>query len=178
MTKDFGNLRIVEIELFNYCNRICDFCPNEFIDRKSKFIELPEGCFLNTLKELKDKDFSGYITFSRYNEPLYNIDVLKKRAKQVRKLLPEVTLIFNTNGDFLSKDKLEGLSVDEISIMDLARIIIKLVNSNSKVVFDELPENDPLRRKPDISKIKKSFDWEPLITLEDGLKLTADYFLK
>jgi radical SAM protein with 4Fe4S-binding SPASM domain len=118
MTKDFGNLRIVEIELFNYCNRICDFCPNEFIDRKSKFIELPEGCFLNTLKELKDKDFSGYITFSRYNEPLYNIDVLKKRAKQVRKLLPEVTLIFNTNGDFLSKDKLEGLSVDEISIMD------------------------------------------------------------
>ena len=66
----------------------------------------------------------------------------------------------------------------EISIMDLAGIIIKLVNSNSKVVFDELPENDPLRRKPDISKIKKSFDWEPLIKLEEGLKLTADYFLK
>ena len=62
--------------------------------------------------------------------------------------------------------------------MDLAKIIIKLVNSNSKVVFDELPENDPLRRRPDISKIKKSFGWEPLIKLEEGLKLTADYFLK
>ena len=69
-------------------------------------------------------------------------------------------------------------NTNEISIMDLAEIIIKLVNSNSKVVFDELPENDPLRRKPDISKIKKSFDWEPLINLEEGLKLTADYFLK
>ena len=47
-----------------------------------------------------------------------------------------------------------------------------------QIVFDELPENDPLRRKTDISKIKKSFDWEPLIKLEEGLKLTADYFLK
>ena len=69
-------------------------------------------------------------------------------------------------------------NTNEISIMDLAKIIIKLVNSNSKVVFDELPENDPLRRRPDISKIKKSFDWEPLIKLEEGLKLTTDYFLK
>ena len=50
---DFGNLKLVEIEIFNYCNRTCEFCPNETIDRKSKVIELPELCFLNTLEELK-----------------------------------------------------------------------------------------------------------------------------
>ena len=115
---NFGNLKLVEIEIFNYCNRTCEFCPNVTIDRKSAVIELPESCFLNTLQELKDQDFDGYVTFSRYNEPLSQDELLKKRAKQVREYLPNVTLIFNTNGDFLTKKRLDGLDVDEISVMD------------------------------------------------------------
>ena len=115
---NFGNLKLVEIEIFNYCNRTCEFCPNVTIDRKSAVIELPESCFLNTLQELKDQDFDGYVTFSRYNEPLSQDELLKKRAKQVREYLPNVTLIFNTNGDFLTKKRLYGLDVDEISVMD------------------------------------------------------------
>ena len=115
---NFGNLKLVEIEIFNYCNRTCEFCPNETIDRKSAVIELPESCFLNTLQELKDQNFKGYVTFSRYNEPLSQDELLKKRANQVRKFLPDVTLIFNTNGDFLTKKRLDGLDVDEISVMD------------------------------------------------------------
>ena len=105
---NFGNLKLVEIEIFNYCNRTCDFCPNETIDRKSAVIELPEPCFLQTLEELKNQNFSGYVTFSRYNEPLSQDKLLKKRAKQVREYLPNVTLIFNTNGDFLTKKRLHG----------------------------------------------------------------------
>ena len=115
---NFGNLKLVEIEIFNYCNRTCEFCPNVTIDRKSAVIELPESCFLNTLQELKDQDFDGYVTFNRYNEPLSQDELLKKRAKQVREYLPNVTLIFNTNGDFLTKKRLDGLDVDEISVMD------------------------------------------------------------
>ena len=115
---NFGNLKLVEIEIFNYCNRTCEFCPNETIDRKSAVIELPESCFLNTLQELKDQNFKGYVTFSRYNEPLSQDELLKKRANQVREFLPDVTLIFNTNGDFLTKKRLDGLDVDEISVMD------------------------------------------------------------
>ena len=118
MVQNFGNLKLVEIEIFNYCNRTCEFCPNVTIDRKSAVIELPESCFLNTLQELKDQDFDGYVTFSRYNEPLSQDELLKKRAKQVREYLPNVTLIFNTNGDFLTKKRLDGLDVDEISVMD------------------------------------------------------------
>jgi radical SAM protein with 4Fe4S-binding SPASM domain len=115
---NFGNLKLVEIEIFNYCNRTCEFCPNETIDRKSAVIELPERCFLNTLQELKDQNFKGYVTFSRYNEPLSQDELLKKRANQVREFLPDVTLIFNTNGDFLTKKRLDGLDIDEISVMD------------------------------------------------------------
>jgi len=118
VVQNFGNLKLVEIEIFNYCNRTCEFCPNETIDRKSAVIELPESCFLNTLQELKDQNFKGYVTFSRYNEPLSQDELLKKRANQVREFLPDVTLIFNTNGDFLTKKRLDGLDVDEISVMD------------------------------------------------------------
>ena len=118
MVQNFGNLKLVEIEIFNYCNRTCEFCPNVTIDRKSAVIELPESCFLNTLQELKDQDFDGCVTFSRYNEPLSQDELLKKRAKQVREYLPNVTLIFNTNGDFLTKKRLDRLDVDEISVMD------------------------------------------------------------
>ena len=78
---NFGNLKLVEIEIFNYCNRTCEFCPNETIDRKSKVIEFGLFCFLNTLKELKDNKFSGYVTFSRYNEPLSQDKLLRKENK-------------------------------------------------------------------------------------------------
>ena len=80
---DFGNLKLVEIEIFNYCNRTCEFCPNETIDRKSKVIELPEQCFLNTLQDLKDNNFSGYVTFSRYNEPLSQDKLLTCALKKL-----------------------------------------------------------------------------------------------
>ncbi len=139
---DFGNLKLVEIEIFNYCNRTCEFCPNETIDRKSKVIELPEQCFLNTLQDLKDSNFSGYVTFSRYNEPLSQDKLLKKRAKQVREHLPNVTLIFNTNGDFLTKKRLDGLDVDEISVMDYDNKGVDKCRRNLERVDVEIGEVD------------------------------------
>ena len=138
----FGNLKLAEIEIFNYCNRTCEFCPNETIDRKSKVIELPEACFLNTLQELKKDNFSGYVTFSRYNEPLSQDKLLKKRAKQVREYLPNVTLIFNTNGDFLSKRRLDGLDVDEISVMDYDNKGVNKCRKNLERVDVKIDEID------------------------------------
>ena len=64
----------------------------------------------------------------------------------------------------------------EFKIIDLAQTIIKLTNSKSKIVNKELPTDDPIRRKPNISLAKKVLDWEPNFNLEDGLKLTIDYF--
>ena len=66
----------------------------------------------------------------------------------------------------------------EFKIIELAQMIIKLTNSKSKIINKGLPTDDPVRRKPDISKAKKYLDWEPHVDVIDGLKETIAYFKK
>ena len=65
---------------------------------------------------------------------------------------------------------------DEISIRDFAQEIIDLCGSSSKLVFGDLPENDPLQRRPDISKAKEILGLEPKVDRAEGLRKTLDYF--
>ncbi len=65
---------------------------------------------------------------------------------------------------------------NEMTILELAKHIIRLTNSDSEIVFKPLPPGDPSKRKPDISKAKKTLNWEPKVGLEEGLKRTIDYF--
>lgn len=67
---------------------------------------------------------------------------------------------------------------EEIEIIKLAKLIIKLTNSKSKIVFRKLPVDDPMVRRPDITKAKKILKWTPKTTLKDGLIKTIDYFRK
>tara|TARA_B100001029_G_scaffold167384_1_gene160534 strand:- start:913 stop:1848 length:936 start_codon:yes stop_codon:yes gene_type:complete len=64
----------------------------------------------------------------------------------------------------------------EYKIMDLAKIIIELTKSKSKIIKRNLPVDDPMRRKPDISEAKDAIDWEPTTDLQDGLEQTIEYF--
>lgn len=64
----------------------------------------------------------------------------------------------------------------EVSILDLANIIIELSESTSNISFKRLPPDDPTRRKPDISLINKCIGWEPTTSLEEGLNKTINYF--
>ena len=64
---------------------------------------------------------------------------------------------------------------NEITVKKLAEIIIKLTNSNSSLKFLELPEDDPMQRKPDISKAKNILNWSPKIPLDEGLLKTIDW---
>ncbi|MCF7804244.1 MAG: SDR family oxidoreductase [Candidatus Marinimicrobia bacterium] len=64
----------------------------------------------------------------------------------------------------------------ESTILELAENIIELTGSNSTIVFRDLPQNDPEHRKPDISMAKEVINWEPKITLKEGLKHTIKYF--
>jgi UDP-glucuronate decarboxylase len=66
----------------------------------------------------------------------------------------------------------------EFTISQLAELVIQLTGTKSKIIYKPLPENDPMKRKPDITKIKSIIDWEPTVKLEDGLKETIDYFRK
>ncbi len=64
----------------------------------------------------------------------------------------------------------------EFQIGELARKILTLTGSRSRLVFRPLPEDDPKQRKPDISLAKKQLSWSPKISLDDGLFRTIDYF--
>ena len=64
----------------------------------------------------------------------------------------------------------------ELKILDLAKKIIQLTNSKSKIINRSLPLDDPIRRKPDISEAKKILNWNPKVDIDDGLKETIEYF--
>ncbi|MCX7816843.1 MAG: SDR family oxidoreductase [Syntrophales bacterium] len=66
----------------------------------------------------------------------------------------------------------------EFTILELAELIIKLTGSRSRIEFHPLPPDDPIQRKPDITKAKNVLTWEPRIPIEEGLKLTIEYFRK
>jgi dTDP-glucose 4,6-dehydratase len=65
---------------------------------------------------------------------------------------------------------------DEITIKDFAEEIIKLTGTDQKVVYKELPQDDPTQRQPDITLAKKLLDWRPKVSRSEGLKITYDYF--
>jgi len=64
----------------------------------------------------------------------------------------------------------------EISVTELANIIIRLTNSKSSIVYKPLPSDDPTNRRPDISRAREILHWEPRYDLEDGIIKTIDYF--
>lgn len=64
----------------------------------------------------------------------------------------------------------------EFTVKDLAKIVLKLTKSKAKIKFMPLPEDDPKKRKPDITKAKKILKWTPEVRLEEGLKKTIEYF--
>jgi len=65
---------------------------------------------------------------------------------------------------------------NEITISDFAEEIIKLTGTTQKVVYRDLPVNDPMQRQPDITLAKKLLGWEPKVGREEGMKITFDYF--
>ena len=65
---------------------------------------------------------------------------------------------------------------DEISIKDFAEEIIKLTGTNQKVVYHDLPVDDPKQRQPDITKAKEILNWQPTVNRAEGLKITYEYF--
>ena len=67
---------------------------------------------------------------------------------------------------------------DEYTLNQLLKLINQINNYNNEIIFKKLPENDPKRRKPDISLAKKILNWQPKISLRDGLIKTIDYYNK
>jgi dTDP-glucose 4,6-dehydratase len=64
----------------------------------------------------------------------------------------------------------------EHTILEFARIILGMIGGESKIVFKELPVDDPKQRRPDITKARELLEWEPKVGLEGGLSETIGYF--
>ena len=67
---------------------------------------------------------------------------------------------------------------EEYTILDLAKKITKMTKSKSKIIFKQLPTDDPMMRKPDISYAKRELKWQPRVNLDGGLEKTINYFKK
>ncbi len=66
----------------------------------------------------------------------------------------------------------------EFTILELAETVIRMTASSSRITFRELPQDDPVQRKPDISLAREKLGWEPRVPLEEGLRKTIAYFQK
>ncbi|KPK45213.1 MAG: NAD-dependent dehydratase [Nitrospira bacterium SM23_35] len=92
----------------------------------------------------------------------------------VNDMIEGLIKLMNSPDDFTGPVNLGNQS--EFSILELAKIIIRLTDSLSKIVFQTLPPDDPKQRRPDITLAKERLDWHPYTPLENGLVKTIAYF--
>ncbi len=64
----------------------------------------------------------------------------------------------------------------EMTIKEIAQMVLELTGSKSKLIYQPLPQDDPCKRKPDITRAKTELGWQPEVVLEEGLKKTIEYF--
>ncbi len=135
--------------------------------------------------------------FNTYGPRMYPADGRVVSSFIVQALLGEPITIFGDGSQTRSfcyvDDLVEGLvrlantpdtfpgplnlgNPHEISVLQLAEMIIELTGSRSKLSFKSLPQDDPTRRRPDISLAKSTIDWEPRVSLEQGLIRTIEFF--
>lgn len=102
-------------------------------------------------------------------------DGLQTRSFQyVDDLIDGMIKVMETDDSFIGPINIGN--PDEFSIIDLAKKVIRLTGSKSRIVKRDLPMDDPRQRKPDITLAKNLLNWEPKIQLDDGLERTIDYF--
>ena len=123
----------------------------------------------------------GRVVSNFINQAILNKDItIYGNGEQTRSfqfiddLIDAMILTMNTDDDF--NGPLNIGNPNEISVNELALKIIKLTNSKSKLIYKDLPEDDPRRRMPDISLAKEKLNWLPSVSLETGLIKTIKYF--
>ena len=89
-------------------------------------------------------------------------------------LIEGMIRLMNSRDDFFGPVNIGNPG--EFSMLELAEKVIQMTGSKSKIIFQPLPEDDPMQRKPDITLAKKELNWEPKVHLDEGLKRTIDFF--
>ncbi|MFA6569456.1 MAG: UDP-glucuronic acid decarboxylase family protein [Victivallales bacterium] len=115
------------------------------------------------VQALKDEDITIYGDGSQTRSFCFVSDLIDGLVKMM-KTGPEVTGPINLGNP------------GEFTMIELAEKVIEMTGSSSNLVFRPLPKDDPVRRKPDISKAEKILGWHPSVSLDEGLKKTIEYF--
>jgi UDP-glucuronate decarboxylase len=119
---------------------------------------------------------SNFIVQALQNEDItiYGDGLQTRSFQYVDDLLEGMIRLMATGNDFIGPVNVGNPG--EFTMLELAEMIIKLTASKSKLVFEPLPSDDPMQRKPDITLAKEKLNWEPKIKLEEGLQKTIDFF--
>lgn len=148
--------------------------------RKKHNVDVKIARIFNTYGPLMRKDdgraIPNFISQALSNRPI----TVYGDGKQTRSFCYVDDLIAGLYKLMLSKEEnpFNLGSQKEISILETADLIIKLTDSKSKIIFEDLPVDDPKVRRPDITKAKKYLKWEPTTGLREGLETTIEWFKK
>ena len=122
---------------------------------------------------------SNFIVQALKNEDItvYGNGSQTRSFQYVSDLIEGMTRMMNTPENVIGPVNIGNPG--EFTILELAEKVLQLTQSKSKIVFKPLPEDDPTQRQPNISKAKELLNqWEPIVPLDEGLKLTINYFKK
>lgn len=121
---------------------------------------------------------SNFIVQALKNEPItvYGEGNQTRAFCYVDDLVNGLIKLMNNENNFIGPVNLGN--PQEFKIIDFAKLIIKLTNSKSEIIYKPLPSDDPIQREPDISLAKKELNWEPKTDIKDGLIKTITYFKK
>ena len=118
---------------------------------------------------------SNFIVKALKNEPLeiYGNGLQTRSFCYVSDLITGLVTFMNTD-NFTGPVNIGNPT--ELEVKELAEKIIKLTKSKSKIIYKELPQDDPLKRRPDITLAKKMLKWEPKVSIDEGLTNTIEFF--
>ena len=122
---------------------------------------------------------SNFIVQALRNEPItiYGDGSQTRSFQYISDLVEGLIRLMNTEDDFTGPVNIGNPG--EFTIRELAEKVLKMIpGSSSEIVYEPLPEDDPLQRQPDISLARQVLGWEPVVPLDEGLAYTIDYFKK
>lgn len=119
---------------------------------------------------------SNFIVQALKGEPIaiYGDGSQTRSFCYVDDMVEGIILIMNTPDEVTGPINLGNL--EECTVLDLAKLILELTGSRSKILYKPLPEDDPQKRQPNISLAEKLLGWSPKVALKEGLRKTIDYF--
>ena len=119
---------------------------------------------------------SNFILQALHNEDItiYGDGKQTRSFQYIDDLVEGMIRMMNTEDEFTGPVNLGN--PNEFPVLELAERIIRMTSSSSRIVFKQLPDDDPKQRQPDITLAKEKLSWQPTIELEDGLKRMIEYF--